>query len=92
MLCTWLVLLRLPGAARASKLRVRPTRVLKLPAQAATGAADSDVIRIDPGPMRIARSGPRPDWRSEAAGPVVREDNTITGDVEPVLQQVAPMQ
>jgi hypothetical protein len=42
MLCT-------PAAVSARELPVGPTRVLKLPSQAASVAADGDIVRIDPG-------------------------------------------
>ena len=45
MLCTLLV----PRAVAARELAVGPSRVLKVPSQAATVAANGDVIRIDPG-------------------------------------------
>jgi hypothetical protein len=43
------MLCALPLAASARELLVGPTRVLKVPSQAATIAADGDIIRIDPG-------------------------------------------
>jgi hypothetical protein len=45
MLCV----LTVTSLATARELSVGPTRVLKVPSQAATVAADGDVVRIDPG-------------------------------------------
>jgi hypothetical protein len=45
MLCS----LTVGSPATARELSVGPTRVLKVPSQAATVAADGDVVRIDPG-------------------------------------------
>lgn len=63
MLCS------LPAAGR--ELAVGPTRILKVPSQAATVAADGDVVRIDPGTYADCAI-----WRPsrlliEAAGPGV---------------------
>jgi hypothetical protein len=63
------VVLRVAAGAEARELLVGPTRVLKVPAQAATVAVDGDVIRIDPGtyadcaiwtPSRLAIEAPGP--------------------------------
>jgi hypothetical protein len=43
------MLCALPSAGNARVLAVGPTRVLKVPSQAATIADDGDVVRIDPG-------------------------------------------
>jgi hypothetical protein len=45
MLCVW----GGAGPARGRELPVGPTRVLKVPSQAAAVARDGDVVRIDPG-------------------------------------------
>jgi hypothetical protein len=49
MLYTLTALLAATQPAAARELSVGPTRVLKVPSQAATVAANGDVVRIDPG-------------------------------------------
>jgi hypothetical protein len=71
MLCIWLVLLHLAAAAQARELLVGPTRVLKVPAQAATVAADGDIIRIDPGTYADCAVWTASRLAIEAAGPGV---------------------
>jgi hypothetical protein len=76
MLCTMLVLSR----ADARVLAVGPDRVLKVPSQAATIAANGDVVRIDPGTYADCAF-----WRAshlliEAAGPGVRIAGKVCGE------------
>jgi hypothetical protein len=73
MLCTMT-----PAAARV--LTVGPDRVLKVPSQAATVAANGDVVRIDPGTYADCAF-----WRAshlliEAAGPGVRIAGKVCGE------------
>jgi len=65
MLCT------LPSAANARVLAVGPTRVLKVPSQAATIAGDGDVVRIDPGTYADCAIWNPSHLLIEAAGPGV---------------------
>jgi len=71
MLCIWSGLSLPPRGAQARELLVGPTRVLKVPAQAATVAADGDVIRIDPGTYADCAIWTASRLSIEAAGPGV---------------------
>ena len=65
------MLCALPSAANARVLAVGPTRVLKVPSQAATIADDGDVVRIDPGTYADCAIWNPSHLLIEAAGPGV---------------------
>jgi hypothetical protein len=65
------MLCALPVTADARVLPVGPTRVLKVPSQAATIAADGDVVRIDPGTYADCSVWNAPHLTIEAGGPGV---------------------
>lgn len=67
MLCA----LAVPGPAKARELNVGPTRVLKVPSQAATLAMTGDIIRIDPGTYADCAVWNASNLLIEAAGPGV---------------------
>jgi hypothetical protein len=76
MLCVMIAL----APASARELAVGPSRVLKVPSQAATVAANGDVVRIDPGNYADCAF-----WRAshlliEAAGPGVRIAGKVCGE------------
>ena len=68
MLCTLIV----PPPAAARELAVGPTRVLKVPSQAATVAANGDIVRIDPGTYADCAIWNASHLLIEATGPGVR--------------------
>jgi hypothetical protein len=59
------------GHASARVLSVGPHRVMKLPSQAASVAADGDVVRIDPGTYTDCATWSASNLRIEATGPGV---------------------
>lgn len=72
MLCSVPAVVLCSPAAGARDLSVGPTRVLKVPSQAATVAADGDVVRIDPGTYWDCAVWNASRLTIEATGPNVR--------------------
>src|ERR1700739_4250502 len=69
-----------PVAATARDLPVGPTRVLKVPSQAATVALSGDIVRIDPGTYADCAIWTASHLTIEAAGPgVVIAGKTCAG-------------